>query len=139
MSNWDRVKSYLVAQGHMTADGVTRRVTARTCRTCHAPILAGLTGLRCARDARVDPDPLSPLGEALAVLGGRATFALWRAAAGRYELENRDQFSIAGTPAGTSTRYDVLAEHVCNAAPLPAAESVFPPPATTATSSRPPF
>lgn len=137
MSHWGYIKAKLEREG-FTTNGVGRRVQARTCRTCHAKVLAGADGDTCGRVCHVDPDPVDKVGEALAVLTGRYTVAMWKTRDG-YQLEPRDQFAIRRSPAGTSTRYDVLAEHVCNAGPLPSAPSVYAQPATAATDGSPPF
>lgn len=107
--------------GAMGNDRVGRRAHATRCRYCPCSILVGLDGDRCAWVARVDPLPLSPIGEVLAILGGRRTYAL-HAGIGRLELVARDRWQIEGAPAGT--RYDVVAAHVCGAVPLPQAPSV---------------
>ena len=75
----------------------------------------------CAGVANADPTPLSPLGEALALIGGRRTYAL-RQSSGRLELQLRDQWQIEGSPAGT--RYDIVPAHTCEAVDLPSAPSV---------------
>lgn len=136
MSHWGFIQAKLEREGYTTG-GIGRRVQARTCRTCHAKVLAGADGDTCGRVCHVDPVPVNAAGEALAVLTGRYTVAMWKARDG-YQLEPRDQFAIRRSPAGTSTRYDVLAEHVCGAPALPAAESVHRQVATT-TPTAPPF
>lgn len=137
MSHWGYIKAKLEAEGYTTG-GVGRRVQARTCRTCHAPVLAGADGDVCGRVRQVDPDPLDKVGEALAVLTGRYTVALWRTR-DRYELEARDQWSIAGSPP-PQARFDVLAEHVCGAPPLPTIPSAHHrDPVTVPADGRPPF
>lgn len=117
--------------GAMGNDYVGRRARATRCRYCPCSILVGLDGDRCAWVARVDPLPLSPIGEALAILSGRTTYAL-HVGIGRLELQVRDRWQITGAPAGT--RYDVLAAHVCGGVTLPYAPSVNhlsePPPIT---------
>jgi len=116
-AHWSRIRAMLEVQGLMV-DRMTRRVSARTCRECHAPILAAIAGDVCGIPAYVDPAPLSPLGEALAVLGGRYTCSLRPAPRG-LQLDLRDSYHI--TEAAGSGRYDVVAEHRCGAAPLPEA------------------
>lgn len=69
----------------------------------------------------VDITPLSPLGEALAVLAGRSTFAL-RDAGNRVEVDIRSAIEIKGSPAGTE-RYDVVAAHECLSTELPSVPS----------------
>ncbi|MFT3971711.1 MAG: hypothetical protein QM695_15905 [Micropruina sp.] len=68
----------------------------------------------------VDLEPLSPLGEALAILCGRRTFRLHRIGR-QYRLTRRAWFGILQYPAGKSrlsVRWDVLVEHVHHDATL---------------------
>lgn len=122
-ATWERIKAHLQASGYMDENGVTRRVRAVTCRRCHAPILTGLSADVAAHTAEVDPAPISPLGEALAVLAGRRTYTL-RHLGGKWVVTPRSSFAIAGTPAGTG-RHDTLAAHRCGTPPLPSAPSVY--------------
>ena len=48
----------------------------------------------------------------LALLAGRRTFSL-RWIGGRYELDRRDHWRIAGSPAGLTNGTDILVEHDC--------------------------
>lgn len=128
-----RLHELLVRGGHVTESGVSRRVTARACLRCGAPVLAGLDGDVMAFEARVDPEPLNGLGEALAVLEGRGTWALHREQS-RYVLDTRDSHEIAAHPATSQPREDVLREHRCStAAPGSAlvAPCSFAPPTTS--------
>lgn len=70
-----------------------------------------------------DTRPLSRLGELDALMRGRATYSLKRGG-GRLELWHRDDFRIAGSPAGEG-RADVLAEHVCGWVPQGVTRSYF--------------
>jgi hypothetical protein len=75
----------------------------------------------------VDSTPLSAIGEALALLAHRATFAVQRIG-GRLRFTGlRDANRITSRPAGTP-RLDIYATHACGAAPLPSCESAFTPP-----------
>lgn len=117
MSNPTWLRDHLIRTGAMTEKGVTRAVRSRHCR-CALVILTGLTDDRaCALEAIVDPRPLTALGEALALLEGRYTVTL-RNQAGRFVLDDRNSFAIAGAPAGSRMRQDVHAEHRCGR-PLP--------------------
>lgn len=100
------------------------------CRTCKATILRGLDADLCAFPTTADPIPLSPIGEALALLAGRQTFHLRRTPGTTdLQLDRRDQWQIAGQPAATPDSLfpaDTVAEHKCWSPPLPAAKSLIP-------------
>ena len=112
---------HLEETGAAGPDRVGRAAKATVCRQCKRPIITGLDNDMCASVANADPTPVSPLGEALALIGGRRTYTLHQTT-DRLELQIRDRWQIAGSPAGT--RHDVLPEHTCEAIDLPAAESV---------------
>lgn len=81
--------------------------------------MSGLDADRAAVAVKVDPRPLAPAGELAALLSGRATFAFrWLAGVGRYEIDMRDPWAIAGNPPGTQRNVDVVAEHRCHGMPL---------------------
>lgn len=124
------LREHLIQTGKIDRDAITRRAKARYCPTCQQLTLVGLSADRAALATRCDPTPLSPLGEALAQVVDRSTFALFKSG-DRLELHARDSFGIAGSPAGSprAARFDVLAEHQCGAPALPSTESVH---ATTA-------
>jgi len=88
------------------------------CPRCRRWCLTGYDAPLCALQAWVDPSPLTLALEGAAVVLGRTTYRLW-GAAGRWELAWR---IAPGTPViGRPTPADactVLAEHVCNSAPL---------------------
>jgi hypothetical protein len=96
-----------------THNGISRRAKDRTC-VCGAAILVGLDADRCAGEAHADVTPLTALGEALALIAGRATYL--RRGVFRVELDHRSSWHIAGASAD---QVDVLAEHRCGAPPLP--------------------
>lgn len=102
------LQTYLELVGLWNTDGIGRAARGRRCRTCREYILVGLDADRCALPVAVDPDPLSRLGEAAALLAGRSTFSL-RFLSGRLELDHRGHFEIRGE----LKRFDVLALHVC--------------------------
>ena len=112
-------------------------VRATWCTTCKAPILTGLDDVVCAFDARTDVVPLSPLGEALARIGGLVTYELRTGKPPR--IVRRTAWMILARPAGATTRrahaaYDVVAAHRCQAVavgPL-AGASALPAPASSA-------
>ncbi len=121
-------------------------VRASWCRDCRQPILTGLDDLACALPARVDPTPLTPLGELLAKLGDLDTYEL---RAGRpTRLIRRLAADITARPAEGAGRrrhdtYDVLAAHRCGqtlTGPAAAATRIPPPTsAADATPIDPPF
>lgn len=52
-------------------------MTARhTCRDCTAPVLVGVDAPACGISVTLDPQPVDNLGEALALVSGRRTFAV---------------------------------------------------------------
>lgn len=116
--------------GAMGNDRIGRRAKPSRCVKCGAVILVGLDADRCAWVAKVDPLPLAPIGEVVAILAGRSTYAL-HVGVGVCELQHRDRWQISGSPAGT--RLDVLAAHRCGTTHLPSAPTVNrmaePPPA----------
>lgn len=109
---------HLVQSGHVTESGLTRKARVRSCPgRCGQQLLSGLDDpATCALEVRVDPVPLSPLGEALAVVEGRYTVALHREA-GRLVLDPRSPYDIAARPAGTGDREDVMRQHRCGDPP----------------------
>jgi hypothetical protein len=116
-------------QTGVTAQGFTRRARPTPCKTCRRTVVKGWTDEPCAILAVADPAPLSNLGEALALIQGRATYDLARRG-GRYELDLREADHIEGSPPETPNAWrrnaDVLAEHHCHTAPLPSIESRLP-------------
>jgi hypothetical protein len=92
--------------------GVGRRARATHCTTCRTPVITGLDADLAALDATTDPTPLSPLGEALAHIANRRTYAL-QTEGGRLVLNPRDASRITHRPAGTH-RFDVMPEHRCH-------------------------
>ena len=93
-----------------------RNTSSRRCRTCKAVTLTGLDEDRCAFQAVVDPTPLTPMGEALALLGGRRTYELRTSTTG-LALWLRSKRHISAHKA--SDKCLVVADHECNSAPLP--------------------
>lgn len=96
------------------------------CPQCGKSVIVGLDGDFCAFTVRADPVPLTPFGEALARLGGLATYRLTRVN-GRFLLTHREPWHIRDrTPLGLG---DVVAEHRYSGDPPPEAvrASVFVP------------
>lgn len=73
--------------------------------------MRGLDAELLADDVRVDPAPLSALGELLALAAGVHTYELhWR---GRYEIDPRELWHIQSRAPGELFNTDVVAAHVC--------------------------
>lgn len=117
---------HLEQTGAWSRDGIGRVAKLRRCQACPAWTITGLDADRCAFAVTTDTQPLSPLGEALAVVTGRVTFALRRTAGSRITLDHRHPIAIAATPAGAGD-YDVVAAHVCGADVLPTIPSKYQP------------
>jgi len=86
---------------------------------CKGDVLAGLDEDKCALAAVVDPTPLSPLGEALALMDGRKSYELKRHNSG-LALWYRHAWHISRFPA--SDQVIVLSDHRCGSAKLPGVE-----------------
>lgn len=110
-TEWDIIEARLIRAGHLSPEGIGRRAQPRRCRDCHARILTGLDDDIAALRADVEPTPVTALGEMIAHLEGRRTYALVHNF-GRLVLDYRDANRIAHRPAGTG-RLDVLVEHRC--------------------------
>lgn len=74
---------------------------------CGARVWRGLDDDRCALRVTCDMLPVGHLGEAVALLQGRATFNLWADSA-RCEIQRRSRWHISA-PKGTP----VIVEHKC--------------------------
>lgn len=109
---WRLIKASLEARGLWDADGISRKARARLCKACGAPVLAGLDHEPLGLATLVDPVPLNALGEALALMTDRRSYALWWSGK-HYALSPRGAIQITASPAGTDRRYDVVAEHKC--------------------------
>ncbi len=90
-----------------TLGGTHRTARLRTCPHCQAPVLAGLDAERAGTRAVADLTPVNEMGEAIALINGRATFDLIKTG-GRMELNWRDSFAIEGV-----RRYPVIPAHKC--------------------------
>lgn len=111
-SEWDVLERHLINLGHLSPEGVGRRAQPRRCRACERRIMVGLDDDRIALRADADPSPTTAVGEMIAQLEGRRTFALVISES-RYVLDYRDAGRIAHRPAGTP-RLDILVEHRCD-------------------------
>ncbi|HEU4544479.1 MAG TPA: hypothetical protein VFR23_25335 [Jiangellaceae bacterium] len=101
------LQTHLTATGAWNTDGIGRALRARQC-TCGARVLSGLDADRAALPAAVEPSPVDPAGELLALMQNRRTFRIRYF--GRWEIDRRSSFDIAAQPAG---KVDVLIEHEC--------------------------
>lgn len=108
-----RTLDYLIGQGVLDAERVTTKVTTRRCRTCQRVILAALAddgpdvaGIR----ANLDPRPLTPLGELMALTAGIPTYAVID-----QRVTWRCTLRITASPAGTA--YPVHHSHRCEMPP----------------------
>lgn len=109
-----------------------RNAGLHPCPRCKKPILSGLDDDNAARTAHADPTPINPVGEAIALLSGRATFDL-TSTNGKKQLWRRDQWHI-----GRRRTHPVLPEHRCGQ-PLDAHTEHLPPAARYAIPDQPPF
>jgi hypothetical protein len=90
------------------------RYAAPRLHHCGAWTLVGLDDDTLAFTARVDPTPLTPVGELACVLAGRPTYDLTRRGTRRV-LDARDDHALrARPPAAPGARYDVLPAHRCH-------------------------
>lgn len=159
------LRDHLEQRGLWDTDGVGRGAKVQRCRKCREYVLVGLDADRCALPVACDPDPLSRLGEAAAVIAGRTTYSL-RWLSDRLELDHRGHFEIRGDarcgdvccPAKANCRdpdcsmaredldlrHDVLASHSCGEPSIGAAaglgaESRLRPVAGNPPGATPPF
>jgi hypothetical protein len=91
--------------------------TARpvNCEECGRYVLRGLTRDKGGISVDCDPEPLSPLGEVMALLAGNRTYeSQWFA--GQHTISWRDKYAIAAHIAGD--QIDVLIRHDCQRSPL---------------------
>ena len=94
-------------------------------------MLVGLDEDSAAFTARCDPEPVSALGEALALLGGRQSYELAAHTSG-LRLTYRTARTIKARPAGSvpdrgGALFDVVVSHACRSPPKPGLPSVHKP------------
>lgn len=124
-------------------DDVGREAELRL-HDCGAGVVVGLDRDVAAVAATVDPDPVSLADEAAAVAAGRRSYAL---RFGRHRrrrvdyliLEARDSFDVGRTGPDDRDRFNIVVDHVCGAAPLPAVRPVADRPKPAALTDDPPF
>lgn len=85
----------------------TRAAQLRVCTRCDAAVITGLDADMCAIHVRVDPTPIDQIGEAKALLSGRATYDLVGGNR-RKELYPREAHHIS-----KPREYPVLPQHRC--------------------------
>ena len=69
---------HLINNGTITPDGTSRAARAQRCRHCSALILRGLDETHCAFDTTVDIDPVTQIGEIIALTNGKRSYFLLR-------------------------------------------------------------
>lgn len=104
--------------------GAMRSARVAICPTCQARVFRGINADWGGWSVDADLEPLSALGEALALMAGRTTLEL-RWLGNRYELDGRDPFRISGAPAGTRAGLDVLLAHECEGEEYPHAPTML--------------
>lgn len=70
-----------------------RAAQIRACKKCGATILTGLDADIAALKVEIDPTPITPLGEAVALLQGRSTYQL-HTARGARQIHHRNDWNI---------------------------------------------
>lgn len=104
------VPVYKTGHGHPGPRNVLSRRPFLSLHACGEHVLTGLDDEPCGLTARVDPYPLSALGEVAALRAGRHTYWLRHGC-----LERRDLWNIPGHPPAPDRL--VLAEHRCGERP----------------------
>ena len=107
----DRARKAAERKGYIDQRGIGRGAQARFCRRCGRVVMAGTDSPVAGITVLCDPVPLDSLGELYALVAGLSTYEL-RFGGGRYEIEARDQFHIAGNPPMSGV-FDVLTDHRC--------------------------
>lgn len=114
------LQRHLETAGRWNVDGIGRRLSGGRCRRCHATVVRALDDDIAGLPVTCDAQPVNDVGEALALLQGRATYAVVNSL-GRWQLDPRDRYRIA------ARRPDlVVAQHVCDVPALPAADVAAP-------------
>jgi hypothetical protein len=110
-----------------------RAANLKPCPACRATVLAGLDADNAACPVRCDPTPLTEMGEAVALLQGRATYDLLPTKTGR-ELHQRTPHFI-----NKARRYQVFATHKCNSPLIAFIQHAEPNTEVTRNDDTPPF
>lgn len=109
---------------------VTVKAAADTCPHCGAATISGLEDV-LGLPEHLDPEPVTPVAELLAIISGRRTYALPTG-----ELVKRDACRITFADADTEPVY---VQHSCAAGTYPRNPRHPPPPRPTAETDTPPF
>lgn len=118
----DHLVRHLIDIGRIDADGISRRAHATRCTKCAAVVMVGLDDDKVAAPVRVDPPPLTPLGEVQVLMAGGHTFDLTYTSRG-YRIDPRRAARITAHPAGSRDGTDVVAGHRCGQPPALSAGS----------------
>ena len=87
-----------------------RTARPRNCEHCGQYVIRGLDREYGGLNTDCDPEPLSPLGEVMALLSGHITYeSVWFA--GQHTISHRDKYAISSHIAGDGI--DVLIAHDC--------------------------
>lgn len=121
------IPAWLLAKGNLG-----RAASIGLCPRCNIPTLRGLDDERAGLPARADIDPVDEIGEALALIQGRATYDLVGDSR-KKELEYRYEWHIR-----KPRKYPVLAAHKCDS-PLPTVPAQVPDILVEAEDDRVPF
>lgn len=119
---------------------VSRKARRDHCRRCGGQILRGLDADLIASDTRIDPVPLTPLGEMVARRAGLGTWTLSPVPPG-LAINIRDEAAFSLKPAGTIPRTDIVPGHQCGRQWFPGCltTSHLPKPPTISRNDEPPF
>lgn len=137
MPKW--LQTNLELAGRLDTDGIRRRARMAYCSDCGQPIMIGLDADRAGLPAYCDPAPISTLGEAAALLLGRATYALRWIGFDGYRISMRTPWDIRAHPAGTQPDIEVLAEHRCGTRLPETGSPIHAPPRSAPLPETPPF
>ena len=71
---------HLIESGAITTDSASRNARAQHCRQCGTLVLRGLDEQHCAFDTTVDINPVTHIGEIIALARGKRSYFLLREA-----------------------------------------------------------
>jgi hypothetical protein len=119
LPTWLQTKINLELSG-AEIPGYALEPRAGRCVRCRRPILRGLDDITCGLPVRVDPDSVTPMGEAWALGQSRGTYRLAGMVVAR--LWRRDRWERVSMPIGSEDSTGVVrvvVEHRCGE-PIPA-------------------